>query len=89
MTVIIGPSTWTRSPICAPVNAGSSDASRVAASVAVTLESVGVVRRVSAAQRSLRRIRILGWLQSGLSYAEIAGLEGITRRRVGQIPASA
>jgi len=34
---------------------------------------------------AVRRIRIMGWLQAGLSYDEIAGHEEISRERVRQI----
>ena len=44
-------------------------------------------KRASAPQMAVRRVRIMGWRQSGLSYEEIAGLEGITRQRVRQIVA--
>jgi uncharacterized protein (DUF433 family) len=42
-------------------------------------------KRATAAQMEVRQIRILGWLQGGLSHEEIAGLEGISRERVRQI----
>jgi len=42
-------------------------------------------KRASAAQMEVRRFRVLGWLQAGLSYDEIAGQEGISRRRVREV----
>jgi len=42
-------------------------------------------KRASAPQMEVRRIRIMGWLQAGLSYHEIAGQEEISRERVRQI----
>jgi hypothetical protein len=42
-------------------------------------------KRASAPQMEVRKFRIIGWLQAGLSYEEIAGQEEISRRRVRQI----
>ena len=42
-------------------------------------------KRATAAQMEVRQVRILGWLQAGMSNEEIAGLEGISRERVRQI----
>lgn len=42
-------------------------------------------KRASAPQMEVRQFRILGWLQAGLSYEEIAGQEEISRERVRQI----
>ena len=42
-------------------------------------------KRASAPQMEVRQVRILGWLQAGLSYEEIAAHEGISRQRVRQI----
>ena len=41
--------------------------------------------RATAEQMRVRQYRILGWLQAGMSHAEIAGLEGVSRERVRQI----
>ena len=41
--------------------------------------------RVTAAQRERRRIRIMGLIQSGVSYEAIGGLEQISAERVRQI----
>jgi hypothetical protein len=42
-------------------------------------------KRASAPQMKIRRIRIMGWLQAGMSYDEIAGHEDLSRERVRQI----
>jgi hypothetical protein len=42
-------------------------------------------KRATLAQMQVRQVRILGWLQAGLSHAEIAGLEGLSRDRVRNI----
>ena len=42
-------------------------------------------KRASPAQMQIRQVRIMGWLQAGLSHEEIAGLEGVSRERVRQI----
>jgi hypothetical protein len=42
-------------------------------------------KRASAEQMAVRKIRVVQWLQAGLAYDEIAGLEQISRKRVRQI----
>jgi hypothetical protein len=44
-------------------------------------------KRAAAHQIEARRIRILGWVQSGMSFGEIAALEDLSRERVRQIVA--
>ena len=42
-------------------------------------------KRATAEQMAVRKVRVGQWLQSGLSYDDIAGLEGISRKQVRRI----